>query len=28
MAKQNELKITQEEEYGEIICEVTKWINI
>ena len=24
MAKQNELKITQEEEYGEIICEVTK----
>lgn len=24
MAKQNELKISQEEEYGEIICEVTK----
>ena len=28
MAKQNELKITQEEEYGEIICEVTKWIDM
>ena len=24
MAKQNELKISQEEEYGDIICEVTK----
>ena len=24
MAKQNELKITQEEEYGDIICEVAK----
>ena len=27
MAKQNELRISQEEEYGDIICEVIKWIN-
>jgi hypothetical protein len=28
MARKSELKISQEEKYGDIICEVNKWIDM